>query len=267
MASTNVLSTTPSYPIGSVFITSINTNPSELLGYGTWELIGSNRMIMGCSTDDDTGKATGGSNSKTIAVANLPSHTHTGPSHSHTIGNAGGHTHTTGGGACTAAANGAHSHVVNGGGHTSGAGGDHSHVIANGVTAPLESGGHQHTIRFSRIGANGTGRAIVDSSGGSYSGNATDTRGNHTHTIAPHSHTCGSSNNHTHAVANHTHACGTYAAHAHSVPAHAHSVSTVNDHSHTCAASGTGATGATGSGAALDVTNAYIKLYIWERTE
>ena len=267
MASANVLSTTPSYPIGSIFITSINTNPSELLGYGTWELIGANRMIMGCSTDDDTGKATGGSNSKTIAVANLPSHTHTGPSHSHTIGSAGGHTHTTGGGSCTAAANGAHAHTVNGGGCTVTADGTHYHVIGTTTLAAQENGGHTHTIRFSRSSASGSARATVDSSGGAYTGNCTDNRGNHSHNITVHTHACDASTTHAHTVPNHTHACGTYAAHAHSVPDHSHSVSTVDAHPHTCAASGTGATGATGSGAALDVTNAYIKVFAWQRVK
>lgn len=72
-----------SFPIGSVFFTSMNKNPNTLLGYGTWQLIGSGRTILGAD-NDDTGKETGGSMSKALSVNNLPAHTHSIPSHTHT---------------------------------------------------------------------------------------------------------------------------------------------------------------------------------------
>ena len=70
-----------SFPIGSVFFTSINKNPNTLLGYGTWVLIGNGRTIIGAN-NDDTGKETGGSMSKVLSVDNLPSHNHTASSNS-----------------------------------------------------------------------------------------------------------------------------------------------------------------------------------------
>lgn len=146
MAATNVISTTPSFPVGSIFLTAAETNPSELLGYGTWELLSAGKMLMTAATKEE-GLTTGGSNSKTISVNNLPSHTHTGPSHSHTIGNAGGHTHTTGGGACTAAANGAHSHVVNGGTCTAAANGAHGHNI-RGTTLTTDNQGYHQIFKI-----------------------------------------------------------------------------------------------------------------------
>lgn len=90
MASTDIIrfGKGESFPIGSVFFTSINKNPNILLGYGTWILIGSGKTILGADNDDN-GKETGGSMSKSISLDNLPSHTHTAysntVSHNHDI--------------------------------------------------------------------------------------------------------------------------------------------------------------------------------------
>lgn len=35
-----------SFPVGSVFITAVNTNPDTLLGYGVWQLIGSGEITL-----------------------------------------------------------------------------------------------------------------------------------------------------------------------------------------------------------------------------
>lgn len=65
-----------------------NTNPAELYSGTTWELITSDKYIRTGSTP----LSTGGSNSITIAKANLPniklkvdSHSHTQPAHTHGI--------------------------------------------------------------------------------------------------------------------------------------------------------------------------------------
>ena len=84
------------FPVGSVFLSIVNTNPSTLLGYGTWSLIGDGRMIMGATAADDVTKTlTGGSMSKNVPLLahthTGPSHTHTGPSHTHSVPN---HIHT-----------------------------------------------------------------------------------------------------------------------------------------------------------------------------
>ena len=69
------------WPIGSVFLSVVATNPNTLLGFGTWSQIGGGKVLVG-QTDGDAdfnvAEETGGS--KTTSIA----HTHTGPSHTHT---------------------------------------------------------------------------------------------------------------------------------------------------------------------------------------
>lgn len=89
------------WPIGSVFITASNTDPATLLGGGTWERI-QGKYLLASSSSYTAGNSYG-SMTKTLAVANLPSHTHgftTGSSGAHThtasTGSAGNHSHTRG---------------------------------------------------------------------------------------------------------------------------------------------------------------------------
>lgn len=82
------------FPVGSVFIAVVSTNPTTLLGYGTWSAIAAGKMLIGLDsgdTDFDTVEETGGAKTKTIAQANLPNiSTGAGTSHNHTQ-NAHGH--------------------------------------------------------------------------------------------------------------------------------------------------------------------------------
>ena len=84
------------FPVGSVFLSVVSTNPGTLLGYGTWSAIAAGKMLVGIDsgdTDFDTVEETGGAKTKTIAQANLPdistgagtSHNHTQDSHDHVI--------------------------------------------------------------------------------------------------------------------------------------------------------------------------------------
>ena len=76
------------FPIGSVFLSVVSTNPATLLGYGTWTAIAAGKMLVGLDsgdTDFDTAEETGGAKTKTIAQANLPNiSTGAGTSHNHT---------------------------------------------------------------------------------------------------------------------------------------------------------------------------------------
>lgn len=72
------------YPVGSIFMSTVSTNPGTYLG-GTWEAWGSGRIPVGIDTNDsdfDTPNKTGGSKSHTLTVDEIPAHSHT---HSHNI--------------------------------------------------------------------------------------------------------------------------------------------------------------------------------------
>jgi len=58
-----------------VFIAVVSTNPSSLLGFGTWSAFGTGRMLIGIDSSDsdfNTVEETGGSKTHTIAQTNLP---------------------------------------------------------------------------------------------------------------------------------------------------------------------------------------------------
>ncbi|WP_101720759.1 phage baseplate protein [Eggerthella timonensis] len=59
------------YPVGAVYISYVSTSPASLFG-GTWT------AITGRFPYFNAGTATGGSNTHTLTVAQMPSHTHTG---------------------------------------------------------------------------------------------------------------------------------------------------------------------------------------------
>jgi hypothetical protein len=68
------------YPVGSIYINATDsTNPSTLLGYGTWVAFGEGRVLVGLDssdTDFDTAEETGGSKTHTLTVDEIPAHTH-----------------------------------------------------------------------------------------------------------------------------------------------------------------------------------------------
>lgn len=67
-------------PIGKLYFSTDNTNPAEILGFGTWELWGSGRVPV-CVNESDTNfdivEKTGGESSITLSTSQIPSHTHT----------------------------------------------------------------------------------------------------------------------------------------------------------------------------------------------
>ena len=75
------------FPIGSVFIAVVSTNPGTLLGYGTWSAFGAGRVLVGLDagqTEFDVVEETGGAKTHTLTSAEMPAHTHTQDSHNHT---------------------------------------------------------------------------------------------------------------------------------------------------------------------------------------
>jgi hypothetical protein len=71
------------YPIGSIYSSTVSTNPNTLFGFGTWVAYGAGRVLIG-NGGGFTAGATGGS-----ADAIVVSHTHTAtvtdPGHLHTV--------------------------------------------------------------------------------------------------------------------------------------------------------------------------------------
>lgn len=90
------------WPIGSVFISVVNTDPAALLGFGTWEAFAAGRVLIGLDSGDanfDTLEETGGAKTVTStgavsqptftgdAFSDVINHTHavnvTDPGHTH----------------------------------------------------------------------------------------------------------------------------------------------------------------------------------------
>lgn len=68
------------FPIGSTYPTQSNTNPSTILGFGTWERL-KGRVCVGLDEDDEDGYfdeigKTGGEKKHTLTVAEMPNHDH-----------------------------------------------------------------------------------------------------------------------------------------------------------------------------------------------
>jgi microcystin-dependent protein len=90
---------TPAFPVGSVYIAVVSTNPATLLGYGTWSLLCPGRTLVCIDAGDadfDTLKETRGAKTHTLLTTEMPAHTHVQDAHNHTQDP---HTHTLTGGA------------------------------------------------------------------------------------------------------------------------------------------------------------------------
>lgn len=51
------------YPVGSIYITTVSTNPNTVLGFGTWAAFGAGKVLVGLDSGDgdfDTAEETGG---------------------------------------------------------------------------------------------------------------------------------------------------------------------------------------------------------------
>jgi len=85
------------FPIGSVFIAVLSTNPATLLGYGTWIAFAAGRVLVGIDagqTEFDAVRETGGAKTHTLSTTEIPAHTHVQDVHTHSLTDP-GHTHLT----------------------------------------------------------------------------------------------------------------------------------------------------------------------------
>lgn len=123
------------YPVGSIYTNASNaTNPSTLLGFGTWVVFGEGRVLVGQNTADasfDVLEETGGSKDAVVV-----SHTHT---FSTTTGDAGTHQHSL-----QFAASSADDGPTSAGGTRTDGGG--VVLTMNGNHVALSAGNHNHAV-------------------------------------------------------------------------------------------------------------------------
>lgn len=90
------------WPVGSVFLSVVSTNPATLLGFGTWSAFGAGRMLVGLDagdTDFDTPEETGGAKTHSHGVGTIAASAHAGAavadhaSHTHTYTDVPNHVH------------------------------------------------------------------------------------------------------------------------------------------------------------------------------
>ncbi len=150
------------YPVGIVTWFNSNVDPNTALPGLTWTYLnnGVGRTIRIAAANGSDVATTGGSDSVTLAVGNLPSHTHSfsattssfdyGTKGTNTTG---GHTHSGSGSTST---NGEHTHYIEAWNGT-GAGGNKTSAYAvafrNGGHETYASGNHSHTFSFGTSGA------------------------------------------------------------------------------------------------------------------
>ena len=81
------------YPVGSIYMSTVSTNPAMLFGFGTWEAMPAGHVLLaqGKSSWGTTYNAgsTGGEATHQLTVGEIPNHNHTG-----SINTAGEHTHS-----------------------------------------------------------------------------------------------------------------------------------------------------------------------------
>ena len=154
------------YPVGIVTWFNSNVNPNTALPGLTWTYLnnGVGRTIRIAAANGSDVATTGGSDSVTLAVGNLPSHTHSFSATTSSFDYGTKNTNTTG----------AHTHSVSGSTNTTGA---HTHGYTtgaqpSGTRGDWDSDGHRNTVQ-------------------------TDSAGNHSHSVSG---TAASNGNHAHSV-------------------------------------------------------------------
>lgn len=76
------------YPVGAIYCSTVETNPHDLFGFGTWEYIEQGRVLLS-QGDKYSAGSVGGAETHVLTVQEMPSHKHGGAT-----GDGGAHTHT-----------------------------------------------------------------------------------------------------------------------------------------------------------------------------
>lgn len=215
------------YPVGSIYINAASTsNPSALMGFGTWTEFGAGKVLVGFDSGDslfDTLEETGGSKDA-IVVA----HTHTVTSTGTTASSLGSHSHTFSG--TSSAVSNDHTHSFSG---------TTSHKSLTGSLSNVEEpfGSASGIVSLSNYGL-----AFYGGNASNYNRTA-NFNASHDHTYS--GTTSGISANHTHTYS------GTTA---------------TQDLAHTHTVSVSGTTASTGSSGANANLQPYIVVKMWKRT-
>lgn len=67
------------HPVGSIYMTTVETNPSQIFGFGTWVLWGAGKVPVGVDTTQtefNVVEKTGGEKTHTLSVPEMPRHAH-----------------------------------------------------------------------------------------------------------------------------------------------------------------------------------------------
>lgn len=145
------------YPVGSIYLTLSNDDPSALFG-GEWEKIEGKFLLASSSSYPVNSQ--GGEATHVLTTSEMPSHNHSfsGTAHTHTLN---GHTHSFSA--------------------TTGESNRHRHSFS----ATTSSNSHNHNIGMDFDGGSGSSRWTVHQNGTSGAGDTTTTSSkSHTHTVS-----------------------------------------------------------------------------------
>lgn len=141
------------YPVGAIYCSTVETNPHDLFGFGTWEYIEQGRVLLS-QGDKYSAGSTGGAETHTLTTQEMPKHNHGG-----NTSEGGGHTHTG-----TAQEAGEHTHkgytymiYTKGGGNFIGFPSGNKYGVRPNVDYSYDidvqaSGSHNHTIAIDSAG-------------------------------------------------------------------------------------------------------------------
>lgn len=175
------------FPVGSVFISVVSTNPGTLLGYGTWAAFGAGKVLIGLDsgdTDFDTVEETGGAktvaSAGTVAAPTLSGSTAAEAAHTHsvtsnvTVADHSSHTHT-------------YTDVPN-------------HVHVQNINSGTTGGSNGYGVDTSTNGSAATAISTANPTGGVATGTTAGPSATLTHTPTNNAVTSAAGSSHSHAV-------------------------------------------------------------------
>lgn len=234
------------YPVGSLYLSTVSTNPGTLIG-GTWEAYATGRTLVGIDANQNEFKTAGGTGGSKA----LQAHTH---SFSATSGNNSvGHTHSVG-----AHSHGLNSHTHSVGAHSHGLNG-HAHSIPALSGWAADAGNHNHPCQSYNMSTGGWECVRPDGYSGQNGQRWIAAAGQHGHNVSTNASTTGGNSGST-ANSSAFNTGGASGSTANSTAFNSGGVSA----NHTHSVSGT--TGSTGDGSGGNLPP-YIVCYIWKRTK